>query len=1064
MNQNSRLVLVLTGQYEIADNSVMVRKSLIVLCLVLAFLLTPSSVFFSEGGSVLASPDNLKWSKVSTPTQEGNVVLSPSEINVFVIGPDDETFYAIDIPGDPVGGKYPNGKVYKSTDAGLTWGDKPTEKLAGKGANLPAWDIAVAPDDSEIVAVVTDDRTKVYVSEDGGENWYDAHIPDLGTMLIGSIAISTEYGSGDRDIAIGTRNPIIITNGDVWIIEMGGIGGKKAQALNMDVSAVDFSPAYDVDKTILAIGSDNTGTYLCTGIRNTQENLTYWDVTSPEKVEISMTSGASPQKDGIITSNLALPGDYSGGNAIKRVVYVAYSSDTDADDVYRIEDTEVRRLDVKHGKKIAIVSIAYYGDCNTGEIMVGEAAAEEKYAKALVYMCSNPEECFPRWRRPIGFKSPTGGVFSQRANAQVAWSHNGKLAYCGTSTNWVESAADWVNNAKWEGQALDESAFSRSRDKGDTWNQLSLIDTAMDKISDFALSSDYKTLYLASIGNGFDSVWRSEGEIGEETWKGKWERILCPDHEGDIILRSTPEESTGDAIFFAIVDTSDTRYSLDNGQVWEEVWNCPDVTDLAVANDKLFYILDDDLVHKAWWDDESWNGIWEWQSNVDTNLRHGYSIEVSGEDFVFVGDEGDEGKVAYSTDGGVAFKLTETVPEPGKLHIAPDEEFSSNRLIYIASNEGKIYRWTIGGSTSWRELNPPQSKFCGIAQTSGALYGAYSSGVDRTLIPHMETIKMSDWDNLRVGLASGVDFKSGSLRAVSTEDKKVHLWAVDDNKYFKGDISKYDDSGYNTVGRLWIYSDTFVLQMPWPISPAIGEFVTCDICTCEAEGFCFRWLQIPLAEEYDLWIALDDEFSAILYKEENTRPADCCNPAWCPSPNIFRFVCGETYYWKVRASSSIEGERIHSRWSPPIYFTVKICSSVELMHVTPILDVPQSGSNDMSRSPTFSWTGFSDTTIYEFVLAEDAELTQVVVREQLPTPAYQYADNLDWGRTYFWQVRAIEPVISEPAVATFTVMSRPAVASVTPATSVTAFWIWLVIGILASLIIAIVVFCLITKR
>src|SRR4030042_3712962 len=115
-------------------------KKILALYLGLALLLASPGLFsFVQTDLAWASPDMLRWSVVDTPSEEGNVVLSPSEINAFAIGPDDETFYAIDIPGDPPGGKYPNGKVYKSTDGGVTWDDDLTAALEDAGATLPAW-------------------------------------------------------------------------------------------------------------------------------------------------------------------------------------------------------------------------------------------------------------------------------------------------------------------------------------------------------------------------------------------------------------------------------------------------------------------------------------------------------------------------------------------------------------------------------------------------------------------------------------------------------------------------------------------------------------------------------------------------------------------------------------------------------------------------------------------------------------------------------------------------------------------------------------------------------------
>jgi len=133
-----------------------------------------------------------------------------------------------------------------------------------------------------------------------------------------------------------------------------------------------------------------------------------------------------------------------------------------------------------------------------------------------------------------------------------------------------------------------------------------------------------------------------------------------------------------------------------------------------------------------------------------------------------------------------------------------------------------------------------------------------------------------------------------------------------------------------------------------------------------------------------------------------------------------------------------------------------------------MLKVPESGSSDVSRSPGFSWVGFPDTTKYEFILAEDAALTQVVIKAAVPGSAYQYSGELDWSTTYFWQVRAVEPVPSEPAIGTFTVMPKPQPSApptipIAPPKPATPLWIWFVIGIVALLTILIIVLCLVRR-
>jgi hypothetical protein len=72
------------------------------------------------------------------------------------------------------------------------------------------------------------------------------------------------------------------------------------------------------------------------------------------------------------------------------------------------------------------------------------------------YFTLNPQSPHPTWQQSQ--KPPTG-----THNAQVAWSPDGKVAYCGTSGG--------------GGAGYDQSAFSISINNGLTWNQTGLIDT-----------------------------------------------------------------------------------------------------------------------------------------------------------------------------------------------------------------------------------------------------------------------------------------------------------------------------------------------------------------------------------------------------------------------------------------------------------------------------------------------------------------------------------------------------------------------------------------------------------
>ena len=121
-------------------------------------------------------------------------------------------------------------------------------------------------------------------------------------------------------------------------------------------------------------------------------------------------------------------------------------------------------------------------------------------------------------------KPPTGaanqgacrGSLAGIGSAVVQWNPDGSLAYVVTGSAAISAGLNSWN--PWISTLLtnDESALSISRNNGDTWNQLALIDTTIDWFNDVAVSADCTTVYVASVHrnigigcNEFDSVWRS---------------------------------------------------------------------------------------------------------------------------------------------------------------------------------------------------------------------------------------------------------------------------------------------------------------------------------------------------------------------------------------------------------------------------------------------------------------------------------------------------------------------------------------------------------------------------
>ena len=337
-------------------------------------------------------------------------------------------------------------------------------------------------------------------------------------------------------------------------------------------------------------------------------------------------------------------------------------------------------------------------------------------------------------------------------NAQVVWSPTlagQSVAYVGTSSaDFTAGGASMTVAGTWplaylNTVALDESAFGLSRNNGETWNQLSLIDTKIDKFTDVVPSPDCSTVYLASSNNGtgvggicdsFDSVWRSSSNaavtspLAAETAGNIWERILarptaatCADPQSNYaILRLAPDLTDGQIVFWAAggtgIETGTTAiggytvgpnttavaWSPDYGDYWSTVNPRRAVQDMAAESRTALYILSlGGLVQKLPFTGTSWATS---QPSVSTGLSPAHMIAVIPEGQVLVGFTGAANfQVAVSKDGGASFlQLLQPLPAtaPYHVHVAFGPAYKDNNIIYIAddSDTGSVYRSNVASA------------------------------------------------------------------------------------------------------------------------------------------------------------------------------------------------------------------------------------------------------------------------------------------------------------------------------------------------------------------------------
>ncbi len=687
-------------------------------------------------------------------------------------------------------------QIWKSEDSGATWRaitkaliDVVEDEGLDNAINFcdllfSRLDYVVVPMDDasgEFVAVaatvgtISYTRTYVFVSFDGGSTFgWPGPITDHDSqIMILRMDISGEV-DGKRNIAVAG----IDSTGEALLyrLETGGYWGSWKDATSYagwDVAAGDvdinsiavtdvkFSLSWTTDKTVVVVSHSATATYLQTGVWSTNNR---WNNEAglDYAVEIVDDSSilASLEIPTCAVVGLALPMDYGKDNRILWV-YVDVASGTKASPsydsdphgiIFRVENDDSVPITMQISGMPLLASIAYLGTIDSGKAIagllgdgtliptigtLGDMPAPTNCGKGVqVYRndgITDMSICCERWSKAC--KPPTGNLA-----AAVAYVSPNKAYALGLSCGSVGllcAGATCGNLFRFMldlSLEVDESAFSVSFDDGDTWNQLGLVDTYVDHLSDVAKSADCNKTWVVSVNArepavdsamngmlkfgaylecGSDSVWLKglkEAPEYSDTWMRVWSGDLTSNYG---LLKLAPEE-TEEALTVYLVDrgTEIVRWDTTEGiGCWEKGSAAPfDISDLVVANAETIY-----AVSSGGYVAESDDYADDWGEKVDTGLNTGHSIAVTPTTDTVTADilvGGANGNVAYSSDGGATFtELKGGLPEIGDVHVAFDSYFDTNSVIYTAVSvvnvndaANGIYRWIIDESTAFTDL------------------------------------------------------------------------------------------------------------------------------------------------------------------------------------------------------------------------------------------------------------------------------------------------------------------------------------------------------------------------
>jgi len=1142
----------------------------------------------------------VEWSSINTPSWEDGVILPGNDILDYDIsGADGSVIYVVaevdrDCSTDNPfldSDVFPLGfGLFKSGDGGVTWKDITKNVL--NTTNMPSFGIssslnyvAVASDDEDWVAVTgylvpalsgaPTPTPFTVASKDGGDNFsYAGDMKDNGEntwmMRVYDTEVSIETDSIHIIAVCGINDQnegsVFRLDAGTWLTgswedtsyydgwdgdEDGNTNEPDGEGIETTIAIIDgeFSPNFDIDFAFVTIGVAPGAGPLTPFVQTGDLDSKQWGVEAgmPDPVQIT-SDGAELWTDaGIWWMGIALPADYDSTDPGTRSLFLYADAQNSVSRlwggfVFRLDNTDLSPTCGPPGDPL-LASIDVHGDADTGKMMVGTYADFEEYifdeyrvrepdpcAGVAVWHTEELDFCCPQWDGAC--KNPSGPF-----KARVRYTPDGLKEYATTTDgDWEEG----YYHLPFYNLAGDESAFSVSRDDAVSFNQIGLIDTDIDYLSDVAVCPDCSTIYLSSINDGVtpcthtwgwldwgcDSVWRSydDGATWERVFHGDWDdgigdgwpllRLPCDAVED--CCDQDPVAPSG-TIYVGLNDMKTMFYSRDCGQCWNE----PPATkigiqDFCVESENIVYVIDEDGMFSM-----STQYGRRWSDKVDIGLDSGHSITCCCEQgFIVAAGAGDE-PVAYSDDSGETWELTAELPGSGTAHIACDP--TCEGTIYAALSEpvsicGGIYRWVIGESTDWENMDAYKYGYFGIVVArEGTLYAATDnirvdpsahicdrfvapddpypyvySGVARNLTPcETDCCGQENWDYLICGLSvdNYQEFtpsewfhnEPSALRICGclSIDTNSILWAIDAEEYNVTDGSD---------GSLWSYEDCAAKVGPTLTAPADGAVLDCEACAgCGASPFTLKWNRMCCSCSYDIEI-MDEDGNLIvewvdktitgdppkLYVDSSQTllvEADEGITIYFPSDDGL-LECGNTYTWKVREANT-DCDCVHSPWSETWSFTVAVGSADAIKLLAPtggVLEVP-------IENIGFSWTNVPDASSYSFVLSPNAAMTGALVSQDLSSTAFNFVGPLDYGKSYYWQVKAWKDstLLTTSVIGVFSTMAEPEeptppviveptpapILEIPPAQQITPTWIYAIIGIGAAL--AVVVIVLIVK-
>ncbi len=230
-------------------------------------------------------------------------------------------------------------------------------------------------------------------------------------------------------------------------------------------------------------------------------------------------------------------------------------------------------------------------------------------------------------------------------------------------------------------------------------------------------------------------------------------------------------------------------------------------------------------------------------------------------------------------------------------------------------------------------------------------------------------------------VSSDQGFSNYLLNDSSLTDTSKQIGPLENNLKYYWRVNALNSGGKSGFTEVHNFKTIAAAPLPpLPVSPAHGSRLI-------PHNPVLMWNPAAGASVYHLQIAIDSLFENIFYQDSSVSS----NSIQVNLEN------GTRYYWRVRAMN--EGG-----WST--YSAVSSFTTAKHLLPAPGLLSPAHGSEEISITPTLTWTHCEGAYRYLLQLALDSNFTNMVFEDSMIVDTTTQVGQLENTTTYYWRVKA----------------------------------------------------------